>query len=118
MLSVIQMETNMLCLTQADLTAVRPNGRTYMRHSTKGWQLCVQWKDGSTSWEKLADTKESHPIECAEYAVSQDIADEPAFNWWVPRVLKKHNMIISKVKAGNARYLKRNQKFGIELPKT
>ena len=72
----------------------------------------------STSWEKIADMKESHPIECAEYAVSQDIADEPTFNWWVPRILKKRNLIISKVKARNARYLKRNQTFGIELPKS
>ena len=72
----------------------------------------------STSWEKIADMKESHPIECAKYAVSQDIADEPAFNWWVPHVLKKRNLIISKVKARNTCYLERNQKFGIDLPKS
>jgi hypothetical protein len=40
----------------------RPNGRTYLRRSTVGWQLCCQWKDGSSSWESLADLKESHPI--------------------------------------------------------
>jgi hypothetical protein len=22
---------------------------------TKGWKLCVKWKDGTTSWERLAD---------------------------------------------------------------
>ena len=62
--------------------------------------------------------KESHPIEYAEYVVLQDIADEPAFNWWILHVLKKHNLIISKVKARNTCYLERNQKFGIELPKS
>ena len=77
-----------------------------------------KWRDGSTSWEKLSDLKESHPIEVAEYAVSQDIADEPAFNWWVGHVLKKRHHIISVVKKRNAHYLKRNQKFGIALPKS
>jgi hypothetical protein len=32
-------------------------GRQQVLKTTKGWQLCVQWKDGSTSWEKLADLK-------------------------------------------------------------
>ncbi len=31
------------------------NGRTYLKRSTIGWQLCCQWEDGSTSWENLAD---------------------------------------------------------------
>ena len=69
-------------------------------------------------WERLTDMKETHPLECAEYAVSQDLADEPAFNWWVPWVLKKRQHIISKVRTRNARYLKRSQKFGIALPKS
>ena len=33
------------------------NGRSYKRRSTKVWQLCYQWKDGSTSSQKLADLK-------------------------------------------------------------
>ena len=59
--------------------------------------------------------KESHPIEYAEYAVLQDIADEPTFNWWVPHVLKKKTHIISKVKS---KYWSRTHKFGIKVPKT
>ena len=62
--------------------------------------------------------KGTHPLECAEYAVSQDLADEPTFNWWVPWVLKKRQHIISKVKTRYDRYLKRNQKFGIALHKS
>ena len=27
------------------------------RRTTKGWQLLVQWKDGSTSWTPLKDLK-------------------------------------------------------------
>jgi hypothetical protein len=89
-----------------------------MKCSTIGWQVCCQWKDGSTSWENLADLKESHPLETAEYAVTQGIDHEPAFNWWVPHVLKKHDWIISLVHKRTTRYLKRTHKFGIEDPKT
>jgi len=49
----------------------------------------VQWKDGSTSWEKLSDFKECYPTESAEYAVTAGIAHEPAFNYWVPATLKR-----------------------------
>jgi hypothetical protein len=52
----------------ADQKVMHANGRTYLRRSTIGWQLCSQWKDGSSSWLNLADLKESHPIEVAEYA--------------------------------------------------
>ena len=80
--------------------------------------MCCQWKDGSTSWEKLSDLKESHPVLTAEYAAMTDIDRKPAFNWWVPHVLKKRDRIISMVKHRSARYLKRTHKFGIEVPKT
>lgn len=102
----------------ADQKVVRANGRTYLRRSTIGWQLCCQWKDSSTSWIDLADLKESHPIEVAEYAKILGIDHEPAFNWWVPHTLKKRDRIISLVKKRSPRFLKRTHKFGIEVPKT
>jgi hypothetical protein len=89
-----------------------------MKHSTIGRQVCCQWKDGSTSWENLADLKESRPLETAEYAVTQGIDHEPAFNWWVSHVLKKRDQIISLVCKRTTSYLKRTHKFGIEVPKT
>ncbi len=91
---------------------VRPNGHTYLKHSTIGWQLCCQWKDGSTSWESLTDLKDSHPIETAEYAVTKGLHHEPAFNWWVPHVLKKRDQIICLVRK------QATHKFGIDIPKT
>ena len=83
--------------------------------STKGWQLCIQWRDGTFIWENLSTTKESNAIEVAEFAVSQGIDHEPAFAWWVPYTLKKRDRIIASV---NARYHKRTHKFGIEIPKS
>ncbi len=111
-----------LCLPAAvklsDQKIVHADGKTYLKCSTVGWQLCCQWKDGSTSWENLADLKESHPIETAKYAKILGIDHEPAFNWWVPHVLRKRDRIISLVRKRNPCYLKRTHKFGIELPKT
>ncbi len=102
----------------SDQKTVRSNGKTYLKRSTIGWQLCCQWRNGSTSWENLADLKESYPIETAKYAKILGIDHEPAFNWWVPHVLKKRDRIISLVRKRNPRYLKQTHKFGIELPKT
>ena len=90
-------------------------GRKSKRKTTKGWSLCVKWKDGTTSWERLADVKESNPVEVAEYAVASSIAHEPAFDWWVPYTLRKRNRMIAVV---NQRYAKRNYKFGFEIPKS
>ena len=81
----------------------------------KNWKLCVEFKDGSTSWIRLAEMKESFPVETAEYAVAVGIEDEPAFCWWVPHVLKTRDRIMPTVKS---RYHKRTHKFGIEVPTT
>eukprot|EP00804_Cyclotella_cryptica_P001676 CCRYP_009051-RA/>CCRYP_009051-RA protein AED:0.08 eAED:0.08 QI:0/0/0/1/0.5/0.6/5/0/841 len=86
-----------------------------VKRSTR--ELCCEWKDGSTSWQKLSDLKESHPLQVAEFAFAAHIADEPAFNWWVSWVLKKRDRIVSLVKR-RRRYHKRTHKYGIELPKT
>ena len=77
--------------------------------------MCVLWKDKSTSWVALKDLKEGNPVQVAEFAVTNGIATEPAFAWWVKDALKKRDRIISAVKS---RYLKRTHKFGIQLPKT
>ena len=69
-------------------------GRSSKRKTTKGWHLCVQWNYGTTTWERLSDLKESHPIQVAEYSLAQGISHEPAFNWWVTHVLKKREAII------------------------
>ena len=53
-------------------------------------------------------------MELAEYAVANNIADEPAFNWWVKNTLKKRDIIISKVKS---KYWRTTHKFGIRVPK-
>jgi hypothetical protein len=86
-----------------------------VRKTTKGWHLCVEWKDGTTSWERLVDLKKINPVEVAEYAVSKNLYDAPAFIRWVPYVLKKCSRITAAV---TKRYHKRTHKLGIEVPKS
>ena len=45
---------NAMSLTEDDLFILK-GGKKRGRITTKGWKLCVQWKDGSTSWEPLSD---------------------------------------------------------------
>ena len=90
-------------------------GRRFQKKTTKGWKLCVEWKDGTTTWEPLSLLKESNPVEVAEYAKAHDLVKEPAFSWWVPYTLKKRDAIISAV---NKRYWKRTHKYGIRVPKS
>ena len=41
----------------------------------------LQWKGGTSDWVRLADLKESFPLEVAEYTQANRIDDEPAFAW-------------------------------------
>lgn len=85
------------------------------RRTTRGWDLLVEWKDGSSTWVPLKDIKESNPVDVAEYAVGNKIDQEPAFAWWVPFTLRKRDRIIKKVKS---KYWSRTHKYGVQLPKT
>ena len=91
------------------------NGNLHAKKTTQGWNLEVEWKDGSVDWVPLKDLKASNPIELAEYAIANNIEDEPAFKWWVNDVLRKRDRIVSKVKA---KYWRTSHKFGIEVPKS
>jgi hypothetical protein len=94
---------------------IKVGSNKQIRKTTKGYNLCVEWKDGTTSCERLADLKESNPIEVAEYASTKNLHDESYFTWWVPYVLKKRNRLIAAV---TKRYHKLTHKFGIQVPKT
>ena len=116
--SIIDYERQDNAMSISDQKFVDSRGKPQRKRSTKGWKLCVLWKDGSTTWEKLSDFKECYPTETAEYAVAAGISNEPAFNYWVTPTLKRRDRIISLVRKRATRYLKKTSKFGIELPKT
>ena len=68
-------------VTQQDAFVTTRTGTKRRRETTKGWEILVEWKDGSTTWVQLKDLKESNSIELAEYAVQARISEEPAFAW-------------------------------------
>jgi len=84
------------------------NGGKRRKQTTRGWEILLEWKDGSSTWETLKDVKESYPVQLAEYSHQRMIKDEP-------HVIKKKTRIISKVKS---KYWTRTHKFGIRIPKS
>jgi hypothetical protein len=83
--------------------------------TTKGWECLIQWHDGSATWNKMKDVKDSYPVQLAEYAVENALEQEPVFRWWVAHVLKKRERIIKKVKSS---CWAKTHKYGFEVPKT
>ena len=67
------------------------------------------------NWHKLADIKDSYPVQLAEYAVANDIDHETAFKWWMKKTLRRKERMISKVER---KYWRNINKFGIEIPKS
>jgi hypothetical protein len=76
---------------------IKHGSNNKVRKTTKGWNLFVECKDGTTSWDRLADLKERNPVEVAEYAAAKSLLDTPAFLWWAPHVLKKRSRSIAAV---------------------
>ena len=113
--SILDTRRSREAIQKEDAFVVSSNGTRRRKETTKGWDVLVQWKDGSTTWNKLKDVKDSYPVELAEYSVQNGISDEPAFAWWVPFTLKKKERIVSKIKS---KHWDRSHKCGIEMPKT
>jgi hypothetical protein len=102
-----------VAVPKTDKYLTTPSGQKRMRKTTVGWSLLVKWTDCTESWIPLKDLKKSHTIETAEFAKARSIADEPAFAWWIPYMLRKRDIILSKI---NARIRKTTHKYGIEIP--
>ena len=112
---IIDYRTNGTKLKQQDAFITTKTGTNRRQETTKGWELLIEWKDGSTNLVSLKDIKESYPVQVAEFALATHISMEPAFAWWVPFMLKKRNRILAKVKL---KYWLRTHKFGIRIPKS
>ena len=99
-------------VSKNDMRVVTNQGQRRLRKSAVGWKLLVGWRDGSETWMPLKDLKELHPIEVAKFAKAQCMDDEPAFKWWAPYTLQKHDVIVSAVKS---RIRKTTHKCGVEI---
>ena len=102
-------------LKEENAFVVSANGVKRRIETTRGWEVCLKWKDGTTTWNKLKDVKDSYPIQLAEYALENRLDNKAVFAWWVPFVLKKRDRVISKIKS---KYWQRTHKYGIRIPKS
>ena len=115
MKEIIDYRTNGQEVKHQDAFITTKTGTKRRRETTKGWEILIEWKDGSMNWVALKDVKKSYPVQLIEFAISNRIAELPAFAWWVPFVMKKRNCILAKVKS---KYWLRSHKFGIRIPKS
>ncbi len=89
------------------------SGTRRLRQTTVGWKFLVEWANSSRQWIDLKLLKESNPVQVAEYATACNIAEESAFAWWVPYVLRKRDVIVSAI---NSWVKQTSHKYGIEVP--
>ena len=113
--SIVDVRKSKDAVGKEDAHMTSSNGVRRRRETTKSWDVLCQWKDRSTTWNKLKDMKDSFPVELAEYAVNNKVEDEPAFAQWVPHTLKKKARIISKIKS---KYWEKTHKYNIRIPKS
>jgi hypothetical protein len=102
-------------MSDSEFEALEKGDKPSHARTTKGWEICIQWRDGSSSWHPLSEIKNSFPVHLAEYAVRHELQDEPAFRWWIKHTLRRKKYMI---KAMKTRYARRTHKFGIRLPQT
>ena len=113
---------NELIRHEKDLTALSKEESTYstkanrVRHkpTTKGWRILVDWHDGTSSWAKLSDIKQSYSVQLAEYAKAKGLENESPFIWWVGSVPRRRDRILKGIKSN--KYWMRTHKYGVELP--
>jgi uncharacterized protein YxjI len=101
-------------MKEKDTFVMSSNGVKRRIETTKGWEINIQWKDGSTTWNKLKDMKDAYPVDTTEYVIKNGLSELPAFRWWIPYVLKKQDRIIAKAKAS---YWQKTHEYGLEIPK-
>ena len=70
-------------MTLTDQKFVTSCGKDHNYRSTKGWQLFYQWKNGSTSCQKLYDFKNFYLVQTANYAITEAIYHEPVEYWFM-----------------------------------
>ena len=86
-------------MRQEDDFIIYHNGGKFCIDTTKGWEILIHWKDGSSSWETFKYIKNYYPVHMAEYADQKRISEETECVWWVTHVMNKKERIIFKVKS-------------------
>ena len=84
-------------ITKSQGTLTTESGMQRKKQAMVGWEFYVRWKGGSGDWIAMKDLKDSYPVPLADYAMANDIQDDPDFAWWVPFTLRKRISNIKKI---------------------
>eukprot|EP00957_Ditylum_brightwellii_P170395 12970425-Ditylum_brightwellii.AAC.1 len=90
------------------------NSRVNKRKTNVGRKLCIKWKDGTISWEKLTDVKESNPVEITELHCDQQYCTLIII--WLVGTLHPKDKKQDDCNCQSYIYIKRNYKFGFGIP--
>ena len=71
--SITDKRTNGTQTLQQYAFVTTKSGTKRRKNTTKVWEVCIQWKDGSTTRNKLKDIKDLYPVKMSEYAVDNRI---------------------------------------------
>ena len=56
--AIVDHRKNDNAMTISEQKFVDFRGKQQYKRSTKGWEVCVIWKNGSTTWKNISDFKE------------------------------------------------------------
>ena len=110
---IIDLRTDRTQVIKGNVFVTLRSGATWRKDTTKGWQVLVQCKYGSTTQNDLKYVIDLYPVQLAEYSIENGYSDEPAFDGWVKFVMKKHDRKFSNVKS---KYWVITHKYGIRVP--
>ena len=71
--SIIDTNTNGTQTLQNGAILISKSGTKQRYYITKGWEVCIQCKDVSTTSNKLKDINYLYPVQMSEYAVENRI---------------------------------------------
>jgi hypothetical protein len=90
---------------------IKTGSNFHLPKTTKGWEIQVSFHNKSTAWLPLNELRMLNPIKLADYAIMSQIAEDPAFTWWVPHAFRTCRTMVSRVET---KYWQTTHKFGID----
>ena len=63
---IVDVRTDGTQVLQQDAFVTTSSGTQRRVIKTKVWEVNIKWKDGSTTWNKLKDIKDSYPVQLVE----------------------------------------------------
>ena len=73
--AIIDLRTDGTLIKEGDSFIHMSNGKKRRRETTKLWEVFIQWKYASYTWNQVKDVKESFQVQLEEYIELNQISD-------------------------------------------